>query len=207
MAAAAAAKSPHVRLCETPEMAAHQAPLSLGFSRQEHWSGLPFPSPVHESEKWKWKVKLKSLSSIWLLAIPWTAAYQAPLSMGFSRQEYWSGVPLPSPNIGYQPTKSFNSHWPVRRLAYCALLFVLNKLTPLCDALWLEILFQPMFRLLWYVPLVPLPFPLEGNHFVIIHCPHSYFVIFFLFFFFFFFLVSVTSFLSSSISFWVIKFT
>ena len=42
-----------VRLCATPEMAAHQAPLSLGFSRQEHWSGLPFPSPVHESEKGK----------------------------------------------------------------------------------------------------------------------------------------------------------
>ena len=39
-----------VRLCETPEMAAHQAPPSLGFSRQEHWSGLPFPSPMHESE-------------------------------------------------------------------------------------------------------------------------------------------------------------
>ena len=43
-----------VRLCATPEMAAHQASLSLGFSRQEHWSGLPFPSPIHESEKWKW---------------------------------------------------------------------------------------------------------------------------------------------------------
>ena len=42
-----------VWLCATPQMAAHQAPLSLGFSRQEHWSGLPFPSPVHESEKWK----------------------------------------------------------------------------------------------------------------------------------------------------------
>ena len=42
-----------VRLCGTPEMAAHQAPPSLGFSRQEHWSGLPFPSPMHESEKWK----------------------------------------------------------------------------------------------------------------------------------------------------------
>ena len=41
----------HVRLCVTPETAAHQAPLSLGFSRQEHWSGLPFPSPMHESEK------------------------------------------------------------------------------------------------------------------------------------------------------------
>ena len=43
-----------VRLFATPQTAAHQAPLSLGFSRQEHWSGLPFPSPVHESEKWKW---------------------------------------------------------------------------------------------------------------------------------------------------------
>ena len=43
-----------VRLCATPETAAHQAPLSLGFSRQEHWSGLPFPSPMHESEKRKW---------------------------------------------------------------------------------------------------------------------------------------------------------
>ena len=40
-----------VRLCVTPETAAHQAPPSLGFSRQEHWSGLPFPSPMHESEK------------------------------------------------------------------------------------------------------------------------------------------------------------
>ena len=83
-----------VWLCVTPEMAAHQAPLSLGFSRQEHWSGLPFPSPMHESGKWKLKVKL--LSRVWLLATPWTATYQAPLSMGFSRQEYWSEVPLAS---------------------------------------------------------------------------------------------------------------
>ena len=41
----------HVRLCATPQTAAHQAPLSLGFSRQEHWSVLAFPSPMHESEK------------------------------------------------------------------------------------------------------------------------------------------------------------
>ena len=41
-------------------MAAHQAPLSLGFSRQEHWSGLPFPSPMHESEKWKWSRSVMS---------------------------------------------------------------------------------------------------------------------------------------------------
>ena len=46
---------------------------------------------------WKWKVKVKSLSRVRLLATPWTAAYQAPPSTGFSRQEYWSGVPLPSP--------------------------------------------------------------------------------------------------------------
>ena len=49
------------------------------------------------SSAWKWKVKMKSLSRVRLLATPWTADYQAPLSMGFSRQEYWSGVPLPSP--------------------------------------------------------------------------------------------------------------
>ena len=47
------------------------------------------------SNAWKWKVKVKSLSHVWLLATPWTAAYQAPPIMGFSRQEYWSGVPLP----------------------------------------------------------------------------------------------------------------
>ena len=46
---------------------------------------------------WKWKVKVKSLNRVWLLATPWTTAHQAPLSMGFSRQECWSGVPLPSP--------------------------------------------------------------------------------------------------------------
>ena len=52
---------------------------------------------MHESEKWKWKVKVKSLSCVRLFATPWTAAYQAPPLMGFSRQEYWSGVSLPSP--------------------------------------------------------------------------------------------------------------
>ena len=49
-----------VQLCATPEMAAHQAPLSLGFSRQGHWSGWPFPSPMHESEKWKWSLSVVS---------------------------------------------------------------------------------------------------------------------------------------------------
>ena len=90
---AAAAKS--LQSCPTlcnPIDGSHYAPRSLGFSRQEHWSGLPFPSPMHESETWK------SLSCVRLLTTPWTAAYQAPPSMGFSRQECWSGVPLPSPS-------------------------------------------------------------------------------------------------------------
>ena len=49
-----------VQLCVTPSTAAHQAPLSLGFSRQEHWTGLPFHSPMHESEKWKWSHSVMS---------------------------------------------------------------------------------------------------------------------------------------------------
>ena len=72
-------------------MAAHQAPPSPGSSRQEHeWVAITF------SDAWKWKVKVKSLSCVWLFKTRWTATYKAPLSMGFSRQEYWSGVPLPS---------------------------------------------------------------------------------------------------------------
>ena len=70
-----------------------------GILQQEHWSGLPFPSPMHESEKWKWS------RSVWPLVTPWTAAYQAPPSMGFSRQEYWSGLPFPSLET---PTKNLN---------------------------------------------------------------------------------------------------
>ena len=52
---------------------------------------------ISSSNAWKWKVKVKLLNHVWLLATPWTAAYQAPPSMGFSRQEYWSRVPLSSP--------------------------------------------------------------------------------------------------------------
>ena len=59
-------------------------------ARTLEWVAISF------SNAGKWKVKVKSLSRVWLLASPWIAAYQAPPSMGFSRQEYWSGVPLPS---------------------------------------------------------------------------------------------------------------
>ena len=79
-----------VRLRATPWTAAHQAPLSLGFSRQEYRNGLPFPSPMHAC-------MLSRFSCVQLCVTLWTAAHQAPLSMGFSRQEYWSGLPLPYP--------------------------------------------------------------------------------------------------------------
>ena len=60
-------------------------------ARTLEWVAIAF------SNAWKWKVKVKLLSRVWVFKTPRTAAYQAPPSMGFSRQEYWSGVPLPSP--------------------------------------------------------------------------------------------------------------
>ena len=80
-------------------MAAHQAPPSLGFSRQEHWSGLPCPSPMQAC-------MLSRFSCVRLCMTLWTAAHRAPLSTGFSRQEYWSGLPFPSP-------------WRIMTLHYC----------------------------------------------------------------------------------------
>ena len=62
-----------VRLCVTPQMAAHHAPPSLGFSRQEYWSGLPSPSPMHESES-------EVAQPCPILVTPWTAAHQTPPS-------------------------------------------------------------------------------------------------------------------------------
>ena len=64
-------------------------------ARTLEWGAVSF------SNAWKWKVKVKSLSRVRLLATPWTAAHQAPLSMGCSRQEYWSGVTLPSLPLHY----------------------------------------------------------------------------------------------------------
>ena len=131
-------------------MAAHQAPLSLGFLGKntgvgwhfllqcmkvksesevaqscptlcDSGDGSPLGSPVPgilqaRTLEWvaisfsnagKWKVKVKSLSRVQLIVTPWTAAYQAPQSMRFSRQEYWSGLPLPSlPSV-----KNFHPNW------------------------------------------------------------------------------------------------
>ena len=94
-AAAAAAKS--LQSCPTLynpiDSSPPRSPIpGILQARTLEWVAISF------SNAWKWKVKVKSLSRVWLLATSWTAAYQAPPSMEFSRQEYWSGVPLPFPN-------------------------------------------------------------------------------------------------------------
>ena len=89
--AAAAAKSLQscLTLCDPIDSSPPGSPVpGILQARTLEWVSISF------SNAWKWKVKVKSLSHVRLLATPWTAAYQAPLSMGFSRQEYWSGVPL-----------------------------------------------------------------------------------------------------------------
>ena len=127
-----------VQIFATPGAVAHQAPRSMGFSRQEYWSGLPFPSPGElpnpgiepgspvlqanflpseplaplprkrflppiflflksSSLEKSSKHNVKLLSRVQLFVTPWTVACQAPLSMGFPRQEHWSGLPFASP--------------------------------------------------------------------------------------------------------------
>ena len=100
---------------------------------------------ISSSNAWKWKVKVKSLSSVQLVATPWTATYQAPPSMGFSRQEYWSGVPLPSPTgvgsfsllQGIFPTQGSNPDFPhCRRILYQLILPGLFSFPLLCSSPW-----------------------------------------------------------------------
>ena len=83
-----------VRLCDPRDSSPPGSPVpGILQARTLEWVAISF------SNAWKWKVKMKSLRHVRLFATPWTAAYQAPLSMGFSRQEYWSGMPLPSLRI------------------------------------------------------------------------------------------------------------
>jgi len=94
IAATAAAKSIQLcpTLCNTIDGSPPGSPVpGILQARTLEWVAISF------SNAWKWKVKVRSLSRVRLLATPWTVAHQAPLSMGFSRQECWSGVPLPSP--------------------------------------------------------------------------------------------------------------
>ena len=88
--------SDSVRLCGTPPGSPVPGILQ---ARILEWVAISF------SNAGKWKVRVKSICRVWLLATRWTAAYQAPPSMGFSRQEYWSGLPLPSPLLEASITK------------------------------------------------------------------------------------------------------
>ena len=167
-AAAAAKLLSRVRLCATPETAAHQAPRPWDSPGKNTGVGChlllqcmkvkseievaqscptlsdpmdcsPPGSSVHGifqartlewvaisfSNAWKWKVKVKSLSRVRLLATPWTADYQATLSMGFSRQEYWSGchcllrcIGINYPNFIFDTRYLFhcNSNWKKQKL-------------------------------------------------------------------------------------------
>ena len=79
-------------LCDPTDVSPPGSPVpGILQARTLEWVAIFF------SNAWKWKVKVKSLSCVRLLGTPWTAAYQAPPSMGFPRQEYWTGLPLPSP--------------------------------------------------------------------------------------------------------------
>ena len=96
VAAAAAAVAKSLKLCPILCNPIDSSPRGSPIhrilqARTLEWVAISF------SNAWKWKVKVKSLSRVQPSATPWTAAFQAPPSMGFSRREYWSGVPLPSP--------------------------------------------------------------------------------------------------------------
>ena len=112
-AAAAAAKSLQScsALCDPIDGSPWGSPVpGILQARTLEWVAISF------SNAWKWKVKVKSLSRIRLFATPWTAAYQAPPSMGFSRQEYWSGLPLPSPLDPASPAKTTKLQQPNKTL-------------------------------------------------------------------------------------------
>ena len=91
-------------------------------ARTLEWVAISF------SNAWKWKVKVKLLSHARLLATPWTAAYQVPPPMGFSRQEYWSGVPLPSPSRAWVPVNyTVICEWYVETLNFFLFLLVTDQ--------------------------------------------------------------------------------
>ena len=110
---AAAAKSLQScsTLCDPRDGSPPGSPvLGILQARTLEWVAISF------SNAWKWKVKGKSLSRVWLLATPWTTAYQAPASMGFSRQKCWSGGAIAFSNMYQLPAiKSFNSGTKITR--------------------------------------------------------------------------------------------
>ena len=113
-AAAAAAKllQSCPTLCDPTDSSSPGSPVpGILQARTLEWIAISFNA-------WKWKVKVKSLGRVWLFATPWTTAYQALPSMGFSRQEYWSGVPSPFLRICYFKAKfyCFQTKGPIKSI-------------------------------------------------------------------------------------------
>ena len=123
-------------------------------ARTLEWVAISF------SNACKWKVKVKSLSLVWLFATPWRAAYQAPLSMGFSRQEYWNGVPLPSPIYVHRHALITFCLTPLRLLIYLSMLPVANEAHP-------SYLFCCLPEQNWILP----PNRATANYMYIMHLP------------------------------------
>ena len=116
VSAAAAAKSLQscLTLCDPIDVSPPGSPVpGILQARILEWVA------ISSSSAWKWKVKVKLLSHAWLLATPRTAVYQASPSMGFSRQEYWSGVPLPSPFVSGCASKNGIARLLGRWVAMC----------------------------------------------------------------------------------------
>ena len=119
IAAAAAAKSLQscLTLCDPTDGSPPDFPIpGILQARPLEWIAISF------SSAWKWKVKVNLLSHVRLFVTLWTATYQAPPSMGFSRQEYWSGVPLPSPGSSYSAWNSVTLLPVVLSSALCKIL-------------------------------------------------------------------------------------
>ena len=131
----------------------------MGFSSQEYWSGLPFPSPMHPC-------MLSRFSRVRLCATPWTATHQAPLSTGFSRQEYWSGLPFPSSRDWMRDGLKF---WSICHLYYflkCQQMNYLFKMN-LPTQMFLKWLFhylKKIFHLRWLFQISFLHFSSEEIH-------------------------------------------
>ena len=145
--AAAAAKS--LQSCPTlcdPRDGSPPGPAIPGIlqGRTLEWVAISF------SKAWKWKVKVKLLSRVRLLATTWTAAYQAPPSTGFSGQEYWSGVLLPSPPTSAGSSKKQESS---RKTSISALLTMPKPLTVWftinCGKLWKRWEYQTTWPASW----------------------------------------------------------
>ena len=126
-AAAAAAKSLQScpTLCDPIDGSPPGSPVPGMSPRTLEWVAISF------SNAWKWNVKGKSLSHVRLLATPWTIAHQAPPSMGFSRQEYWSEVPLPSPLITLHVCQYTYACTPIPHPQFSIWIFLIWTLYPL----------------------------------------------------------------------------